>query len=138
MPKEELKFSTLIEDIVNSDPELERMLAELPKDATLSEYCKVIDRWKKMALKKFRSMERTSKSAVIDSVEIRKALLDGCNFLPPNPDAPEGSCNEEMANAYGCDPPYGECSLRKIWNILEEKERTSKSAIIDKVADGKS
>ena len=62
-----LKINTPVGEVPKTDPELERLLEKLPKNASISEYCNVIDEWERIVLIKFRKMEQTAKSYPINS-----------------------------------------------------------------------
>lgn len=50
------------------DPELKRMIRELPEDTKLSDVMKVLDKWEERQLHLFRLMERGAESYPIDTV----------------------------------------------------------------------
>lgn len=65
-----LKITAPIGSVPDTDPELERMLAKLPKNASFFDRYEVIDEWERKALKKFRKMEQTAKSYPINHTEL--------------------------------------------------------------------
>ena len=69
-----INITTPIGEVPSQCPELERRIAALPEDSSISDILKVIDEWELWAIRKFRRMEQTTRSGWIGPDPYHRAL----------------------------------------------------------------
>lgn len=67
MKKKRIKFIAPIGEFPPPDKDLQARLKKLPKNASISDVFREISKWEPGAVRKFREMERTKKSGIIDA-----------------------------------------------------------------------
>lgn len=51
------------------DKDLERIINKLPKNASIKNFCKEVDRWETLAISKFKDAEQKMKSCKLDPLQ---------------------------------------------------------------------